>query len=112
MGKRTNGRRRGEGNTEYVVLLMFVIICAVVGLFTSYSGTIKKMQLEKGLCLDCTNRDGVVTPKAGSTADSNTTSTPPPPAPNPNLPTANSSLGSDPSTNDWWSAFKDFLSWW
>ena len=51
---RVRRRQRGEGNAEYVILLLFVLICAVVGLFSSYSGSLKKIQLEKGLCLDCT----------------------------------------------------------
>jgi hypothetical protein len=119
-------RERGEGNTEYVILLLFVLICAVCGLFTSYSGTIKKMQLEKGLCLDCTQRD-TVTPNSDPNASSTTSGPPPATAPadpssnnngspsGPPLASSTSDLPAAPPPNDlasWWQTFQAFLSWW
>ena len=124
---RGSSRARGEGNTEYVILLLFVLICAVCGLFTSYSSTIKKMQLEKGLCLDCTTKD-TVTPNSDPNA-SPTSSGPPPstttPDPSnntnnnapagPPLASSTADLPAAPPPDDlasWWQTFQAFLAWW
>jgi hypothetical protein len=118
-------RQRGEGNTEYVILLLFVLICAVVGLFSSYSGSIKRIQLDQGLCLDCTEEqkknfykpppkpagdkdkdkvapDGKDDPDGGDGRDDGSAS--------------NGAAAIPPAHSDaitaWWTAFRDFISWW
>ena len=114
MGKGSYVRRqRGEGNAEYVILLVFVLICAVVGLFTSYSGSIKKMQLEKGLCLDCSNRDkdklnyGAGKDNTSTTKDENK----PTAGTGGSLPSGGGTAAlpdAPPPTPPWW----DLVSWW
>lgn len=94
-------RSRGEANTEYVILLMFIMICAVVGLFTSYSHTIQKIQLEKGLCIDCTEKE-----KQALKAQ---TAPPPPPPPPTSAPPAPTTMSDQQS---WWASFRSFLAWW
>lgn len=102
-------RQRGEGNAEYVILLSFVMICAVVGLFTSYSGSIKKMQLEKGLCLDCSNRDkDKLQPKPDATANNTTPSNSTASNGTGTLPSGTSAaLPPTPPSPPWW----DLVSW-
>lgn len=112
-------RARGEGNTEYVILLTFVLICAVVGLFTSYSGSIKRMQLEKGLCLDCKDRPTANTgtspnPSTDPSANPNNSTNNPNGNNNTDLTRPGTSAGSSTpnAITSWWDSFRDFISWW
>ena len=122
---RVRRRQRGEGNAEYVILLLFVLICAVVGLFSSYSGSLKKIQLEKGLCLDCTeaqkkNNANKPPAKTGTDKDKPAGEGKDDPGDGSSDPAnengSNGAAAIPPATPDsitqWWNAFQDFISWW
>jgi hypothetical protein len=96
---RTRGRR-GEGLTEYVVVLSIIMICAIVGLLKAGSNAINKVATRTQICVDCNQEleDATVTPPPpGTTATvpASTTGTPATSTPAPE-PTFWSSLSS------WW----------
>jgi hypothetical protein len=46
-------RRRGEGITEYIIIVSMIMVCAVVGLLKAGSGAIERLANAKALCADC-----------------------------------------------------------
>lgn len=45
-------RRRGEAQTEYVIITAMIMICAVVSLF-NFFGAVREIALDKKLCINC-----------------------------------------------------------
>ena len=103
-------RRRGEGYTEYMIIMMFVLICSVVGLLTAGSKALKKVKLDKGLCANCKNDDTVNTPIPPAGGGSDPSAPPPPPAPPSPPPPPAPAVMPEPVWS--WRDYFDFGGWW
>ena len=51
-----HGWRRGEGQTEYVIITGMIMVCAVVSLF-NFFGAARDIALDKKLCINCEHED-------------------------------------------------------